>query len=445
MLPPVMRPPARVTAVLAAAAFTVLGMAWARAMPTLFELVRALPLACAHTFRALPGLVLVLVVGRIVLALLPAGPLGSLRPRDLPTTLAASFLFGLVGTTLGPLAFGDPRAPGLGLAFWPWLGLGTWLWWSGPGAMVPRHEPAHERETAGSRALRFGCALLVLLVFALVGVEPVPPPLRTIAAGELPLLAVPLALLRRLAFGELGAEAARRLVLVASWMALLVLVARALADGRRAPVDRRTVVLAGFLVLVPFAELVRGTEATLSAVFLGAGCACAVPWLRRADRRARHAALIAFAACGWAGRFELGLLGIVVLVFATAAPARKALVSAVPYVLVVAATGALTGLEATFGCEAGRLIRDAGRPFAWGLFWVFAGGAALLAGVVLVRRPQTPASAIDEPRREQVLLSALLLLGFLLPDPRAAELLVLFPPALLLIGFTLARTERVNA
>lgn len=220
-----------------------------------------------NLLQSLFVLVTTLLSGRILLALLPPGRPGDHEPRELPVTLAASYLLGRIAFLVYGLVLGrgeedwaDPRkAWVLALAI---AVVGLFAWLAGPRAMVPRHEPP-ARVTTDEDRLFFGltAGLLALWVYGLL-VRP-----RWMGFG-LPLLEVlALLLLHREGLRTMRAHALGPLV--AAGLYLL------------ATVDVHD---SGLLDLV----------GTIPALHAGGTAAFALASWRRADRRATWIAALGF-------------------------------------------------------------------------------------------------------------------------------------------------------
>ncbi len=212
------------------------------------------------------------VIGRIALSLLPAGPVGSHRLRDLPLTLATSFALGFWIAEVQREVFGLDDTRGILL---PWtiplaLRLVTL-----PGAMVPRHDTPAE---APSRLAQSLWILSVVWGAALVA------------------LAIHLAIDAFLA--------------IAMGLLALVLIDHAWSQSRCAPTGRALLVaLAAFgAFIVPDLGGV-GLHPVAGVCFL-------VPWLRRADRRSCWLAASSFAISA-GGSTALACTGFAVLLFAS--------------------------------------------------------------------------------------------------------------------------------
>ena len=275
-------------------------------------------------FETLLGLLVFAGVGRIALSLLPAGSIGSHRPRELGTTWATSHLLGVsaLGFTNIALSSG-PGAALVDLLGRPLALVVPWLVVLGvrvlflPGAIVPGHEHTRERATGLARFLPH---LFVLAALSL---------LRAVSAAP----AEPAVDLSHTFLGEAcsayfsGASLVSPVFAWASWVALVLLVLHGLESARRSPALRWALGLA--LLVTPFAavSIASSSGELLCAMFLGGGAAFALSWLRHGDRRSAALAVIAFLSqilCSWNG-LNLAAAAIVVLVFMTPAVSRKTL------------------------------------------------------------------------------------------------------------------------
>jgi hypothetical protein len=367
----------------------------------------------------------VALLGRLALSFFPPGDPGGHAPRELPETAATSLALGWLTLCFAGIPF---------FGLWAWLadrgssaarwlphalaaGLLAVLFFARrltlPGAMVPRHSVV--QETFGrARPLLFS-AILVWLAHAL---------LTKAFVGAL------------------------------AWLALGLLLERALWRARRAAMGRALFLLAFLALGFPHAsrrELFGLTDVLALAAALGAGAASLVPWLRRADRRAGLLAGLFLGTPLLMSRDTMAWAGLATYVGA-AHPRQR------PFALKTAAAGAL--LFAWFGWMHAGPSR--GRPLQtdeslrlaleldiWGLAWPLVLLAALLGAWSFPWKPVpwTP-GAIEAPRREVLALTSLVLLlalGLALPsspwfEPQA--LVILFPPLALLSGLLVLPPER---
>jgi hypothetical protein len=337
--------------------------------------------------------VVVFGIGRLFLADLPPGPTGAHDARGLGETWAASLALGWLGFTAGlvPMArlrvalaeAGSPTARwlpyALAAALLALLALARWL--TLPGAMVPRHAVERPGASAAHRI-----ALVVVLAW-------------------------------------LGhALATRAFVPALAWVALAVLLERALATARRAAGGRALFLCFAATLASPGGGGQGNTYGLVDelgvAVALGAGAAYLVPWLRRADRRACALAALFLAAPLLRGWDPLALAGPVVLVAAShRAQRRFALAAAAAACVAFALLGlwrVLPGRERLL--IAPELARIAFDTRLWGLAWpaVLAAGALGALGALsalacdrrAAREPWSPGT-IDPPRREALAVLAL--------------------------------------
>lgn len=257
-------------------------------------------------------------MGRVTLSLLPPGRLGSHRPGELPSTLAASLLLGFVVTLVAslpavllgqsPLPIGTLAALALGVAVVRWITL--------PAAFVPSPFPSVDTPPTDAVAWRWTCALAIALglVRAAEALWPIQGWRALTLLQHLPLLALP-ALLDH-ALRQLDQEARPR-----TWV---------------------WVVPAVLVWVLPAAVVLHGALPWV-AFLLGSGTAFLLVWRRNADRRALAVSALAFGAatCTAPAVWPLGLAGLVWLVLATpggtrAQATRWAIVSAVLLVPVAA-------------------------------------------------------------------------------------------------------------
>lgn len=246
-----------------------------------------------------------IAVGRVLLSLLPAGIPGRHALGQLPVTLATSYLLGAIAIEAETLCL---SAIGVDARIWilalPWILIAFARWATLPAAFLPRGELAAEPARAGTQALRW---LSVIAVAILAWKQ------------------------RELLFPHMHHGSERVLVpgarAIADVLALIAVCGFGLESARRAPLERALVIalLACLLALGAFAGADR--PALRVMLCFGAGAAFAIPWLRRADRRAGLLAVIAFAGASIHSTLgaALGLLGLVWLWACSARPSRKLL------------------------------------------------------------------------------------------------------------------------
>jgi hypothetical protein len=393
--PPVPKIPARVAGVVA-------GLALAA------HAFRAIPAFCATHFPAehseLGGLLLVpplvaALLGRLVLSFLPPGAPGPGGWREAATTWGTSFALGtLVVTPLQRL-----HAQGLELLIGTIL-LALLRWRTLPGKLVPRHPVPREPWTtvdslAALAVLGWGVALLS-------------------SSATWSALA---------------------------WAAAAAMVLHALTITRRARVGRWLVL--GFLLLPgePTGYDLRDSYAVVLGPTLSTtmGIAFALPWIRRADRRAGVLSAVGFASLLLEGFDPLVLVGTAVVCLAVHARQRK-------LTLVATAIGALWFLLPRWLTTA-TATAPRGRPIDWGILqdtawvpetWGLAWPSLLLVPLLALRARGGPWSpgTIEEPRRETWVTAALVAATFLLelrggsPWFEGQALVRLFPAVMLLAG-----------
>jgi len=338
----------------------------------------------------LPALLVVGGIGRVLLALLAPGPLGSHRPGARLATWGASHLLGLVaaGAQLAVWAPDAAWAARLWLVG-PWALIAAGRLATAPGAMVPRHPPPDAAGGRHAAAAGVVAALGIGLGALLVAAS------GTGAAAE----ALPLA--------RAGREVAARFALGASvpalsaaaaWVAAGALVAHGLAAARRAPIARRLALAALAWGSLRWAPALAREPAAWSALLATAAAGVAIPWLRRADRRSLQVAALLLAGCLLVRDPPTALAGAAGLALASARPAR-ALPALAVALLVVGGAAALGAASAPAAAEA----TCAGGPDATRLAL---GGALAALGLFLARR-RAPAAAPVEPTRREVAFVAL--------------------------------------
>lgn len=248
--------------------------------------------------RSLPAILLLVGIGRALLACLPVGRVGAHGPEDLLETLATSFALGLLfcglATQAGELA--GRRVGALALLL-PVLALAALRWWSLPGRQAPGRPELQPRAPAlARRALEL--ATLAALAHAFerfqVGQHAADPRLTQVAPPLPPLLSFE-HVLWLFGSGEHPGYA------LAPWcqVAIVALVLACLLRSRRLRLGRLLIGFAlAFAPVAPhWAELAaRPRSPILGALFLTAGVAAACAHLRSADRRARALALVFLAA-----------------------------------------------------------------------------------------------------------------------------------------------------
>jgi len=252
---------------------------------------------------ALLQLAAAVFVGRVVLALLPAGLPGRHSARGIAATLGTSYLLGSIVIQGGDRLLG---ALHIHAAPWvlalPWIFVAIARWLALPGALLPRREREPERAGPLVRAAP-GLVVIAIAIIAWNFRDAVFPRADELGA-------------RSLAPGLLG---------VADVVALVVVSDHALHSARRPAIERAfvAVMLAVAVALPPFA---RGDLETVRlALCFGAGIGFAIPWLRVADRRALVLATISFAGASLVSRLGacLGFIGLALLFACSARPSRK--------------------------------------------------------------------------------------------------------------------------
>lgn len=405
-------------------------------MPTLFFDISSIG-------AVLVQLLIFVLVGRLILAWLPPGRLGGHGPHELLRTTSASLLLGLAALTI-------VSRWALWLSPWPDWRIGSLAVVAGatvlriatlPAAMVPRHEPAAEH--AGAAAQLAGLGIVTIFAFELAGI------LRHMdwLPQETP----------DWAFHTPVSTEGLHLTAWCFLAALFVLLDDALAVARRAPFERRGLLLVAALcawrpILEPGGVAPRQFSAdawTAGWMLVVCGAAAtSFAWFRRADRRSLWVALLALAgAASWKGSTAIGFaLVAIVFIVASPHPTRR-------YVAIVVTCLALF----TLPCWPLGDLRDSGPPPDRLSIAIHSGTvvAATLAAVLGLRgrrlRPQFAPGCVDEPGRELVLalgflaglISMRLLVGY---GPWLARggLPLLEPLAFLAIGLVFLRAERVS-
>lgn len=302
--------------------------------------------------------VVLVAVGRSVLAFLPPGRAGGSRLADLPATLVLSALLGhaAMGWTLAV-------APAIehGWRWWlaaPWLALGAVRWWTRPHAFVAGEAPPVPLDARARLP-----AALVVLVAALSPLWWVPDSTREEPAGR--------------AMASIGL------------LVLAVVCVHALAQARRALAGR--VLVAVLLVTTPALRESTFHVPTLPAAFVALAGAGLIGWTRRADPR--HAALAAFgAAATYPYSPSTWIAGLATLIACSHNHARRraawmALGLAALFIAPQAWFGGGSAVQLSSASDLPILSPSFGdaleRRELWGLVWYAAGLAALasLAGV----------------------------------------------------------------
>lgn len=371
----------------------------------------------------------VALIGRLLLSFLPPGPTGAHGARGIAETWAVSLALGWLGLFVSALP--QMRA-------WAWIaerkeGPNAWLqalqiavpvgllaglalarWLTLPGAMVPRHE----MERSSPRSAWLVLPVLLWLAFA---------------------------------------ACTQAFVAALAWLALGILLERALARARRAPEGRALFLLAFVLLGNPAAKHMAETYGLLDelglAAALGCGAAYLVPWLRRADRRAGVLAGLFFAAPFLLGWDPLMLAGPLVLVAAAHPRQRRAgfawsaAAAAVCFVCGTWSQGAHARDRLLLARELVDLALDTA---TWGLAWPLVALALAVGALTFPWRAAWQPGAIEEPRREALAVAgllALVVLALACPASRFLEpaaLVIAFPPCALLAGLLLIPPERAT-
>lgn len=355
---------------------------------------------------ALLGLTIAAGVGRLLLALLPRGEVGSHAPGVWPTTLATSLV--LEAIFVAALPYRNDRLSGVVLAL-------LVLAWGLRFATRPRRAEPRPRPLAGPHD-----RLEVLIVLALL-------------VGFL------------IRFPEKEAQKASTL------LALFACLAYGLRTAQRARV--------GGLALLVFGALHAGLGDfdDPSLLGLGFGAAFLIPWLRHADRRAGALAAIGFGSLFLVGPDPLPLGAA--LVFVGSSPPRQRRFALLSIAIVAAPVlarraGSYTSHHIDHYPQHPHLALESLRDVVlwksrWGLAWPLL-AAALLLGALTFPWKARPvgAEAIEEPRREARALVALLLVACGAFACRGwnswtegEALLLVFPLVALLAGLLLAPPE----
>jgi hypothetical protein len=360
----------------------------------------------AHVLEASVSLLVIPIVGRVVLSVLPPGPPGHHDLSSLPATWAASFLLGAIALSAQAALLDPPASDARMLIPWALLAVGRWI--TLPGAMEPRHEIRSEAPAWTAHLVTL--AALIVGAWAALRFE--------------------------------GPWRETRVLPAASVVALLLVCGENLACARRAPLARALALLLLALLLV--ATPPGWTHLQLLAV--GCGAAFAIPWLRRADRRACALSVISLSSAALGGRVAAGLAfaGLLGLCLHTPKPARATVATwSFVALLAFAALGSRTVWPQPPGTA----------PWTGALDSIVI-VAALCTGTAWTFRRARPASrdtnAIDEPRREIAALRDMLLAGVPLalllgasfpPRAGASACLPLVPVAVLLSALVLAPAE----
>jgi hypothetical protein len=184
----------------------------------------------------------------------------------------------------------------------PWVAVAIVRWLTLPAALVPRRELADERAGASALALRWISAVVVAIVAwknrEILFPRPTDDGARVLLPGVLAITEV---------------------------SALLIVIDYGLERARRAPFERALVIAVCACALA--GGILVGADRPTARVGLcfGAGAAFAIPWLRRADRRALALAVSSFAGAALDSTLgaALGFVGLAWLCACSARPARK--------------------------------------------------------------------------------------------------------------------------
>lgn len=404
------------------------------------------PVSLHETILYLPGLLATVLVGRLVLACLPPGLPGRHAVREMPVTLAVSFVLGLCVLMLEVRVIRElGNEPHVATFFLPWIALLVVRLVSIPGAMVPRHEP--RTEAAGWLATVALVPALAAVFFAF----PTELPLYGRAEIELDTRTAFWVLVDGLELSEVRRAALSfGLLSPASVAAIGVCVGHGLFVARRRPLSRRLLV-ATLLWTPALLEHATGRqERMLDVLLIATACALAIPWLRRADRRARAISILAFAALPLydPARLSIAVCGLVALIVATAGPSRigtvKLALAALAIALIRPGPLGLRQADFDFFMENPAIALG-----SHGLTpWVF----LALVGLTLsfLRGKADGVRSVDPPRRELVFLVLFCTLSFcaqatLGPPARfpwPAELFPLLPALALIAGLSGSAPER---
>lgn len=265
------------------------------------------------------------LLGRALLACLPAGAPGGHAPRDLPATWAASHLLGMFATLAVSRLVGEHVASsgaflaGTAVAA---VALASALWFLGPLALVPRHETPRERASSLAWLVRSAAIAVVLHgAFGAPRGDAFGPAQHAFGLGRLPLA-----------------------IQALNGLALLAWIEHGLERARAVPSVRAACALAGAIVVhrEGFAD---GTgTGLLASLGLVAGAASSIAWLRRADRRELVLSAAGFATCALAARGGIGL-ALAAGAWVCTATARPSLRRAVTLVVPWIGCAALLGLS----------------------------------------------------------------------------------------------------
>ncbi len=302
------------------------------------------------------------LVGRGILALLPAGDPGGAASKDGAVVWATSaVLGGAWSAILSPTA--TAREALAVPLLWVPLAIAGALWMLGPAGLRPRHRHLalpDPRASLWERGARLAVALAVGAVVLLPGGSVLG--VALVSMGALALAAAGVAPQAAVAAGAgLGAAVA----IAGVWV----------------PTD---VVL----------DALHPAHAPAGALLALAG---ATLWLRRADRRGLALAALGLAIASAAAPFFVLALALVALVTATAAAGRR---RALPWVAAALAAGAYAARDRLFALPS---LSDLGTgPGAERSPWI-AAGAALLLGLLWIARvrskPDLPGVIDGDPPR----------------------------------------------
>ncbi len=384
---------------------------------------------------------LVLVfVGRSVLAWLPPGRVGGSRPAELAATLVVSALLGHAAMawtfTVGPNVEHASR-------WWlaaPWLTLGALRWFTRPHAFVAGHVPPVPLDARGR-----GPALLVLLLATTSPLWWIPDATRDELVGR--------------AMASVG-------------LALLaVTVLHGLGLSRRALAGKT--LIAALLVTTPALRESLYHVPTLPAAFVALTCAGLIGWSRRADPRHAALALIG-AAASYPYSPTAWLAGFLAVIAQSHNHARKRalLGSLALFALVIVPEFAFgegfavrLSNQSDLPILAPSLLEALERRELWGLVWYACGFAVLasLGGVSGGRTKELPLKLgeAERPTRELRAVLIFVALAFALhaaerwaPTSLLAEharptwlgfLVLMLPAAAFVLGLVFSPGERVAA
>ncbi len=367
-------------------------------------------------------------VGRLLLSFLPPGEVGSHRLRDLPVTIATSYLLGLVAQqAIASWAGLFDAQPNIWLVRVAWMLVLALRVLTLPGAIVPRGQVEHELGGTLTIVTWIACVVLVALGFRY----------EVIFEGNPNQLERPYYVARDIGENTLNVGV------------LCILLDHGMRTARRAPLGRALAIATALVAALTF-----GAADGIASVSYGmlkpiGGAVFAIAWLRRADLRALTIAAILFARTGsWSAPSCLAILTLAT----PRTSVRRALGTAIGAFAVVGAPEVIDSLryEPDYSdLTLGRRLLEAWHSLlrlplvAFVVLFVVAATCAMIQR--WRRSPTERSQRVDPPGREFVALCALLAVGSVLKLFEIGDKEPLMPLVVLIAALALLPAERIEA